>query len=115
MYSALDVNNYIKSLGIRILSCFDLTHSKSQVVDNKSFRICIVAEDKAKLCDGNNWDVGVVVREWVHKPKTSAGISSAASTGVSSVVLSDVNSALDVAGAPSNNVISANAICTNST
>jgi hypothetical protein len=70
VYSSSDVENYIRSLDIRILTCFELKPTKFQASDNKSFRVCIIAEDKAKLCNTDNWSVGVCVRGWVHKPKS---------------------------------------------
>jgi hypothetical protein len=71
-YAPNDVIEHVRSLGVRILTCFDLKQSSAQPDDNKAFRICIVAEDKQKLCDSDNWSVGVSLREWVHKPKKAA-------------------------------------------
>lgn len=78
VYSAVDVENYIRSLNIRILTCFELKQSKMQASDNKAFRVCIVAEDRAKLYNIDNWYVGVSVREWVHKPKKDSSAVAAA-------------------------------------
>lgn len=68
-YTENDIAEYIRSLGVNLLSCFELKHSLRQPLDNKAFRVCILAADKIKLCDLNNWSVGVSLREWVHKPK----------------------------------------------
>jgi hypothetical protein len=82
-YTAMDVETYVRSLGVRILTCFELKQSPSQSEDNKSFRVCIVTDDNLKLCDSDNWSVGVTIRAWVHKPKTAAagGGSAAESAG----------------------------------
>jgi hypothetical protein len=74
-YATTDIETYIRSLGVRILTCFELRQSSSQPSDNKSFRICVVAEDRIKLCDSENWSVGVSIRDWVHKPKNDSGQS----------------------------------------
>jgi hypothetical protein len=73
-YAESDILEYIRSLGVNILSCFELKRSVLYPLDNKSFRICIVAADAQKLCDVNNWSVGVSLREWVHKPKISTAV-----------------------------------------
>ena len=57
-----------------MLSCFELKQSPSQP-DSKSFRICIVAEDKSILCNRENWAIGVSIRDWVHKPKVVSKLS----------------------------------------
>jgi len=67
-YAASDVQDYVKGLGIRVLTCFELPQSVRQSAGNKAFRICIIVEDKPKLFDSSNWNVGVSVREWRHKP-----------------------------------------------
>ena len=69
-YSLEDVSDYIKSLGIRLLTCYELPRSGRQSADSKSFRLCIIAEDKDKLLDQSNWYVGVTLRNWVHKTNT---------------------------------------------
>ena len=77
-YTVSDIEVYIRSLGVTILSCFELKHADKQPLDNKAFRICIAANGKQKLCDNSNWSVGVSLREWVHKPKDTTVASSAA-------------------------------------
>jgi hypothetical protein len=87
LYSTTDVETYVRSLGVRILTCFELKQATSQALDNKAFRICVVADDKSKLCDSDNWSVGVSLREWVHKPKRDSSIP----PGVTSGDLSDAD------------------------
>ena len=87
-YSVADIEDYIRSLDVRVLSCYELKQSVKQPADNKAFRVCIVASDKQKLCDSNNWSIGVSLREWVHKPKITLTASSAAADGVKSAIIS---------------------------
>jgi hypothetical protein len=83
-YTVENVEEYIQSIGVRILTCFELKNADRQPLDNKAFRICIVAEDKQKLCDSERWAVGISLREWTHRPKDetkrSPGAVSAATT-----------------------------------
>lgn len=68
-YATQDVEEYIRSLGVRLVSCFELPNSKNTPSDNKSFRVCIVHEDINLLCNSECWSVGISIREWIHKPK----------------------------------------------
>ena len=72
-YSDGDIKAFVLGLGIRALTCFELKPAKHQPEGNKSFRLCIIAEDKNKLFDRENWPVGVTLREWRHKPKEDRG------------------------------------------
>ena len=85
VYSADDIQNYIRSLGITIFTCFELKRSDKQPLDNKAFRICIAASNKQKLCDSNSWSVGVSLKEWVHKPKDSTAAASATGNKVNTL------------------------------
>ena len=68
-YSEGDIKSFVLGLGIRVLTCFELKPSQNRPEGNKSFRLCIIAEDKNKLFNRENWPVGVTLREWQHKPK----------------------------------------------
>ena len=72
-YSVDDISDYIKSIGVRLLTCFELRPTNMKPSDNKSFRICIVAEDKLRLLDSSLWSVGVTIKDWVRKAPTAAG------------------------------------------
>lgn len=85
-YSVTDIENYIRSMGIRILTCFELKRSERQPEDNKSFRLCIAASDKDKLIDSSIWSLGVTLREWIHKPRPSDSSSVIPSHNKSSAV-----------------------------
>jgi hypothetical protein len=72
-YSVNEVRDYISSIGVRILSCFELKPMTQQSSDSKAFRVCILAEDRSRLLDSNHWSVGVTLREWVRKPRKDLG------------------------------------------
>jgi len=67
VYSVDDVKEYIESLGVRMLTCFELPNSARQPTRNKAFRICIIADERLKLFEPSSWSVGVSLREWRHK------------------------------------------------
>ena len=94
--TACDVETFVKSLGVRILTCFELNKTKNQPDDNKAFRLCICAEDKDKLCNEENWDVGVSLREWVHKPKVNLNSNTDVHTGVNAASATDSVTAMVV-------------------
>ena len=66
-----DVKQYVESLGVRVLSCFERTSTKSRFVDNKSFRICIFDSDKSKMLCSDKWTSGISIQQWVFKPKAT--------------------------------------------
>lgn len=68
-YTAADVQQYVETLGVRVVSCFERTSEKSRFTDNKTFRICIFDADKAELLSDSNWSVGISIQRWVFKPK----------------------------------------------
>ena len=68
-YNCEDVSNYIKSLNVRLINCFELPRRQNQPSDNKHFRVCIASLDKHILLDKNNWDMGIVVQDWIFHPK----------------------------------------------
>jgi len=67
VYSETDVVDYIKSIDVRIFNCFELPTSPNQSMDSKSFRICIVDENKSKHLDTDSWAVGITICNWVWK------------------------------------------------
>lgn len=68
------LKEYIESLGVRVLSCFDRTSDQSRYVDNKSFRVCIFDMDKSKLLSEANWSLGISISRWVFKPKKEGAV-----------------------------------------
>jgi hypothetical protein len=69
-YTADDMKDYVESLGVRVVSCFERTSDKTRQMDSKSFRICIFEADRSILLDDSNWTVGISIQLWVFKPKT---------------------------------------------
>jgi len=59
VYSVEHVQDYITLLGVRVLTCFELPKALRQPAGNKSFRVCIIAEDKPKLLATSSWSVSV--------------------------------------------------------
>ena len=70
VYSPEDVQSYLESLGIRVVYCSLLQPRPRQPECNSNFRICIFATDMHKLLVKGAWSSGVVVQEWVYRPKT---------------------------------------------
>ena len=68
-YTADDVKQYIESLGVRVISCYERTPENSKYADNKSFRICIFQADKSALLSDSSWSSGISIEPWVFKPK----------------------------------------------
>jgi len=66
--SEKDMTEYLKIIGVRVLTCFDRTSVNARIKNNKSFRICILAVDKHKLLNESNWDVGITIQAWVFPP-----------------------------------------------
>ena len=107
VYSESDVSDYIHSLGVQVLSCFELNSQQRRPLGNKAFRVCIVASDKQKLCDSDSWSVGVTLREWIHKPKdTRPGNSGATGGSLGLDAASAAVNPMDDAGTDSDNLVS---------
>ena len=70
------LTQYIESLDIRVLSCFDRTSQNTRYTENKSFRVCIPDVDKEKLLCANSWSVGITISRWVFKPKADPFLAS---------------------------------------
>ena len=67
----------MKSLKVRIISCFD---TKTRFADTRAFRICINKEDCDTFLDKNNWPRNIILREWVFKMKENKQSSQPATT-----------------------------------
>jgi hypothetical protein len=68
-YTDSDIKKYLESLKIRTLTCFELPRGKFEKEGNKSFRVCIYFNDKHILLSKNNWSSGILIKEWVFRPK----------------------------------------------
>jgi hypothetical protein len=68
-YEAEDVKQYIESLNVRVVSCFERTSEKARSAKKKNFRVCIFDADKALLLNETSWSIGISIQRWVFKPK----------------------------------------------
>lgn len=64
-----DVKQFVQTLGVRVVSCYERTSSKRLLDANKTFRICIFTADRAKFLSPDNWSVGICIEKWMFKPK----------------------------------------------
>lgn len=70
--STADIQDYLHSIGVHVLTCFELPRAAKQPLENKAFRICILSSDKSKLLNEDNWSFGITIRPWVFKVKAGA-------------------------------------------
>jgi len=61
--------DYLKVIGVRVISCFDRTSENSRFADNSTFLDCILSVDKSKLLFPDNWSTGISIQKWVFRPK----------------------------------------------
>jgi hypothetical protein len=64
-----------KDLNVKVVSCFT---SKSwmrekDIIPVTAFRLCVDSKDKDTIFSSLNWPMGVVVRDWIFKPKRENG------------------------------------------
>jgi len=85
VYNTVDVTSQMETLGIRVVSCFELPKRAFLPAGNKQFRICIFAVDRHILLNCDNWAAGITIQEWIFKPKT-------VETDAAGIVKSAVNS-----------------------
>ena len=65
------LTDYLLSKDISVLSCFE---TKSWLRDDErdkvtAFRVCVSADHRTKLMDGNLWSKGIILRDWKFKGK----------------------------------------------
>lgn len=77
--NADEIKTHLNSVEVRVVTCFELPRFDRRPDDNKAFRVCIIAADKTKMLDKNNWPFGVSVRHWRFKDKGDNGPNQAAS------------------------------------
>jgi len=53
---------------VSVLSIFNV---QTKFSDSQSFRVCIGAEDECYFTNNENWPNDVIVREWVHKQRST--------------------------------------------
>jgi hypothetical protein len=71
-YTEEHLRDYLESIGVRVVSCFDRTSSVTPFTDNKTFRVCILDTDKKALLLDSNWSVGISIQKWLFRPKQQA-------------------------------------------
>lgn len=112
--SADDLQEYLRSLEVRVLTCFELPRSVRQPLENKAFRVCIVSTDKTKLLNDKNWSLGIVIRPWTFKEKpANSGVAVGSTNRPNGVIESASQKAGEVI-TNSNSQISSNSsvLCT---
>ena len=69
--SSSDVTDYLTSNNIQVLSCFSAKSwvKSRNTVTPSAFRVCVNDVDKSKIMCSSLWPEGVIVKEWVFKPK----------------------------------------------
>jgi len=61
------VSDYLKTNGVNVLSCFDVSRvSETEELKYSSMRVCVYAMDLSKLYNSSLWPMGVV-RPWKFK------------------------------------------------
>ena len=63
------MKTFISSMGVRVLSLH--TAKNNFKIAQKSFRVCINAEDLSAFCNADNWFENARIREWVWKSAIS--------------------------------------------
>lgn len=70
-YTVKDIEQYVESQGINVISCFEVKprhrRSESDWSDRKAFRLCINYDQRDELLDPSHWPDSVVVRDWFFK------------------------------------------------
>lgn len=94
-HTADNLQDYVESLGVRVVSCYDRTSMTSRYSDNKTFRICVFDADKDKLLCANNWPVGVSIQRWTFKPKGTEDSGPTARSGPGSGGVNRADGATD--------------------
>ena len=64
--SCEDISNFVSTLNICTFSCFEV---KTKFDGSRYYRLCIKFEDREKLLDASIFPKGIIVRDWVWKPK----------------------------------------------
>ena len=70
-YSVEDVRSFVSSMGIDVISCFEVKprrrRNEELVTDRKAFRICICADDRERFLDDSKWPDSVAIFDWFFK------------------------------------------------
>jgi len=69
MHTEASMSDYVNSIGVRVMSCFDRTGERSREAGSKTFRVCILAIDKNNFLNDTNWFTGISIQKWIFKEK----------------------------------------------
>ena len=66
-----DLSFFVAGLSVKVVSCFPVKPRRRRdetgpITDRKAFRLCIPAEDRARLLDDTKWPESIVISEWYH-------------------------------------------------
>jgi len=95
------MQDYLKALGIRVMSCFDRTPANSRIENNKIYRVCILNIDRPKLLNSENWATGIDIQNWVFDKKKQATAGGGGATPAPGLI-EDPSAAIQRTGAPLN-------------
>ena len=63
-----DLTRFVATLSVRVVSCFPTKprrrRDEAEPVNRNAFRLCIPAEDRARLLDDTKWPESIVISEW---------------------------------------------------
>ena len=69
IYDDKAIEAHLKSIGVNVFTCFERTSERLRLKQNKAFRVCILAQDSAKLQSPEYWSAGISISEWEFRPK----------------------------------------------
>ena len=103
-YECEDVVKHIQSIGVRLISCFELPKRDFIPVDNKQFRICILAVDKDSFLNPAKWSIGITIKEWVFKQGKHTATAAATATTTTAATAAAIETATATAKTASSEV-----------
>jgi hypothetical protein len=69
IYDDVAISAHLKSIGVTCFTCFERTSVHSLLMQNKAFRVCILAADSDKLQSPEHWSAGISISEWEFRPR----------------------------------------------
>ena len=75
------LKSFVSGMNITVISCFDVRprrrfadESDEELLNRKSFRLCILDKDRRRLLNESLWPESVTVCEWISKPQRSENV-----------------------------------------
>jgi len=66
-----DIMSYVKKLSVEVFTCHEVKprrrRGEETPKDHKAFRLCIAADDRARLLDSAAWPDSIIISEWFFK------------------------------------------------